>query len=85
MFVLTPALPPGMLARIARRDAFAALASLAFVAEVDDPSAAHDTFARIAVVVARVPVWQMGMLKDFASLDGVYEAVWDAVSAPARP
>lgn len=85
MFIITPALPPGMLARMARRDAFAALASLAFVAEVDAPSAAHDTLARIAAVVARVPVWQIGMLKDFASLDRVCEAVWDAVSAPALP
>lgn len=85
MFVLTPALPPGKLARIARRDAFAALASLAFVAEVDDSSAARDTLTRIAGVVARVPVWQIGMLKDFASLDRVSEAVWDAVSTPARP
>ena len=75
IFLLSPSHAPGSIERLAPAGAVAALTACTFVARVDDATTIRATFARVTALVARVPVYRLGIVRDYARLDALCHAV----------
>jgi hypothetical protein len=84
VFILSSSLREGVLQRMNPGDAVAALTACTFVGYVDQPAVVRETFARVTALVRGVPVFRLGVSRDFRHLGELCETVCAAVPLARR-